>query len=156
MVITGPKTSLKINLPSDTKISIVDGKLKIEQVQSSLQGLVRTQVMNAITGVTTGWRKNLELTGTGYRANTNGKQLNLALGFSHPVVIEAPEGVTFEVVESKISVLGADRELVGLVASRIRTKRPADPYKLKGLKYEGEKIIKKAGKAAKTGAAGGK
>jgi large subunit ribosomal protein L6 len=93
----------------------------------------------------------LELAGTGFRSSTDGGELQLALGFSHPVIVKAPEGIKFEVKENKITVLGANKTLVGEVAAKIRRLKPADPYKLKGFKYENEVIIKKAGKAAKAG-----
>lgn len=159
VTVSGGRGQLVVNVPQGVKVEnkanlivvTVDSPLK-----SNLHGLVRTLIYNATVGVSTGWRKNLELSGTGYRASTNGTELNLALGFSHPVVVKSPKGIAFEVVENKISVIGIDRGLVGEVAAKIRHLRPADPYKLKGLKYEGEKLIKKAGKAAKAGASGGK
>lgn len=156
VVVKGAKEELRVNLPAEVEIKQEGNVLSVTSKHSNLQGLVRTLVANAVTGVTTGWTKTLELSGTGYRANTNGQELNLALGFSHPVVIKSPQGIKFEVVENKIHVKGADRGLVGEIAAKIRKLRPADPYKLKGFKYEGEKIIKKAGKAAKAGATAGK
>jgi large subunit ribosomal protein L6 len=104
-----------------------------------------------VIGVTEGWTKILELSGTGFRATTTGEELVLALGFSHPVKIPAPSGIRFEVKENKIKVAGSDKSLVGQVTAEIRSWKPADPYKAKGLKYENEIIIKKAGKAAKVG-----
>lgn len=158
--VVGPRGKLEITIPLGVTV-VVDGqnlKIECDEGLGNLQGLTRTLIFNAVSGTTTDWKKTLELTGTGYRASTNGTELNLALGFSHPVVVRVPadSGMTFEVNEGKITVCGRDRELVGRIAAKIRGLRPADPYKLKGLKYEGEKIIKKAGKAAKAGASGGK
>jgi large subunit ribosomal protein L6 len=107
---------------------------------------------NMVYGVSTGWNKVLELTGTGYRATVEGSNLNLALGFSHPVIVQSPKGITFEVKDGNITIRGADKMAVGEIAAKIRGLRPADPYKGKGFKYQGEVIIHKAGKAAKTGA----
>lgn len=149
VTVSGPKGKLEMNLPVEVNIS--DKMVKVSG-ESNLAGMSRTMIANMVRGVTDGWTKSLELSGTGYRAATTGKQLNLALGFSHPVIMDAPEGISFEVKENKITVLGANRGLVGLVAAKIRKMRPADPYKAKGFKYEGEVIVKKAGKAAKAGA----
>jgi large subunit ribosomal protein L6 len=156
--VSGKKGKLVVAIPTGVTVEIGDKQVKVaaDEGKNNLQGLIRTLVNNAVVGVTNGWRKNLELSGTGYRANTNGSDLNMALGFSHPIVIKSVPGISFEVAEGKISVLGIDKAMVGEVAAKIRALRPADPYKLKGLKYEGEKIIKKAGKAAKAGATAGK
>lgn len=154
----GPKGELKLQLPTGVTVKSQDNTLRVSIPDAKLghlQGLTRTLIANLITGVTTGWHKTLELSGTGYRAASSGDELNLALGFSHPVVIKAPLGISFETKENKIIVSGADKVLVGEVAARIRRLRPADPYKAKGFKYEGEIIRRKAGKAAKTGAAAG-
>ena len=102
-----------------------------------------------VIGVTAGWTKTLELSGTGFRSSVAGTNLNLALGFSHPVVIKAPDGITFEINENKIIVKGIDKTLVGEMAAQIRKLKPADPYKAKGFKYEGETVRRKPGKAAK-------
>ena len=155
IVVTGPRGSLNKTLPVNVKVDVADQSIKIlaEETTGSLAGLSRTLIDNMISGVTRGWSKTLELSGTGYRASTTGKQLTLALGFSHPVVIDAPSDVSFEVKENKIVVFGLDRGVVGEVAAKIRAFRPADPYKAKGLKYEGEVIVRKAGKAAKAAGA---
>ena len=150
VAVTGPKGKLEMIIPAEVRID--NGEVKVSSPQGSLAGMSRTMVANMVKGVTDGWSKTLELSGTGYRAQTTGEKLDMALGFSHPVTVIAPAGVTFEVKEDKITVLGADRGAVGEMAAKIRHLRPADPYKLKGFKYEGEKIIKKAGKAAKAGA----
>ena len=150
--VSGPKGQLDFVLPTGVKVVVDNNQVKVEAEASNLQGLTRAIVANMVTGVNTGWTKVLELNGTGYRASTNGTDLNLALGFSHPVVMKAPQGISFKVEENKITVAGADRAMVGEVAAKVRALRPADPYKIKGFKYEGEVIIKKAGKAAKAGA----
>ena len=102
-----------------------------------------------VTGVSKGFDKKLELSGVGYRARVDGRDLVLNLGFSHPVKISAPENVSFQVEENVITVMGIDKQVVGDIASQIRKVRPPDPYKAKGIKYQGEKIRRKAGKAAK-------
>jgi large subunit ribosomal protein L6 len=150
--VTGPKGSLQFVMPAGVKIQTEDGKATVHTEMSNFQGLVRSMVANMVTGVTTGWSKSLELSGTGFRASTTGTELNMALGFSHPVIVKAPTGITFAVVENKITVNGSDKTMVGEIAAKIRSLRPADPYKAKGLKYEGEVIVRKAGKAAKAGA----
>lgn len=153
VTVVGPKSQLQLRLPAGVQIKIVDQEILVESAASNLHGLIRSLVANMVTGVTTGWTKTLELSGTGYRANVAGQDLNLALGFSHPVVVKAPAGITFSVNENKIVVAGADKVLVGELAAKIRKLRPADPYKAKGLKYEGEVIRRKAGKAAKAAGA---
>ena len=114
------------------------------------QGLVRTLIHNMVVGVSDGFEKKLELTGVGYRAALKGKDLEMQLGFSHPVLVEAPENITFEVPgQTEIIVSGPSKEQVGQVAAEIREKRPPEPYKGKGIHYEGEHIRRKLGKAAK-------
>ncbi|OGD09272.1 50S ribosomal protein L6 [Candidatus Amesbacteria bacterium RIFOXYB1_FULL_44_23] len=155
VVVKGPKGALKISLHNEAKVEINGGemKIKVDDVNfGNIHGLTRTLISNMVVGVTDGWSKVLELSGTGYRATTNGSELQLALGFSHPVVIKPLTGISFEVKENKITVKGADKVLVGEVAARIRGLKPADPYKAKGFKYENEVIKRKAGKAAKVGA----
>lgn len=153
--VKGPKGDLKFKLCESINIVMDDRTVKVQSTDSelsNLHGLTRSLIANMVKGVTTGWSKSLELSGTGFRATTNGNELQLSLGFSHPVNIAAPKGISFEVKENKITILGADKMIVGETAAKIRALRPADPYKLKGFKYEGEIIIKKAGKAAKAGA----
>ena len=152
VTVKGLKGELSWTTPKVVEVKIEDGRVIVSSSQSNLHGLSRSLIANMVVGVSTGWSKTLELSGTGYRASTNGAELNLSLGFSHPVVVKAIAGISFEVVENKIKVLGIDKVKVGEVASKIRSWRPADPYKAKGLKYEGEVIRRKAGKAAKTGA----
>ena len=148
VTIKGPKGELRFNSPVVVQ---VDGKLVKVGGGDQMAGMARTMIANSVRGVAEEWTKTLELSGTGFRAATTGKQLNLALGYSHPVVVEAGEGVVFEVKENKITVRGADKTRGGEMAAKIRSLRPADGYKHKGFKYEGEKLIKKAGKAAKAG-----
>jgi len=115
----------------------------------ALHGLTRTLVANMVTGVTTGFTKNLEIQGVGYRAALKGQDLELALGYSHPVEIKAPEGITFEVPQpTRITVKGASKQVVGEIAAQIRKQRKPEPYKGKGIRYEGEYVAKKVGKRA--------
>jgi large subunit ribosomal protein L6 len=115
----------------------------------ALHGLTRTLVANMVTGVTTGFQKNLEIQGVGYRAALKGRDLELALGYSHPVEIKAPEGITFEVPQpTRITVKGASKQQVGELAAQIRKQRKPEPYKGKGIRYEGEYVAKKVGKRA--------
>jgi large subunit ribosomal protein L6 len=151
---SGQKGNLSMHLNNQVRLEENDGKIRViteGENGDSLMGLTRTLVANMVTGVTEGWSKILELSGTGFRATTTGEELVLSLGFSHPVKIPAPKGIRFEVKENKIKVLGLDKSLVGQVTAEIRDWKPADPYKAKGLKYENEIIVKKAGKAAKVG-----
>ena len=113
-----------------------------------LQGTYRAHLANMIHGVTEGWGKNLEIVGAGYRAAVEGKKLVLSIGYSHPVIIEIPEGMEALVEKSTIKLLGSDKEMVGHIAALIRSKREPEPYKGAGIKYEGEQIRRKAGKQA--------
>ena len=123
-----------------------------EKQNRSLHGLTRTLINNMIIGVTQGFSKTLEINGVGYRAAKQGQNINFTLGFSHPVVKEPPAGITFEVpAPNKIVVSGADKEVVGAVAADIRTLRPPEPYKGKGIRYEGEHVRRKIGKAGAKG-----
>ena len=153
VTISGQKGNLKVEVPEKVQVQIEDGKVMVKSTESNLQGLVKSHIANAVKGVTDGWSKSLELSGTGYRAAVAGNNLQMALGFSHPVVIEAPAGIAFAVKDNMITVTGADKQMVGELAAIIRAKRPADPYKAKGLKYDKEVIVRKAGKAAKAGGA---
>ena len=154
-MVTGPKGELEIGIPGGVKVEVDGDKITVVTPESNVQGMARTTFANAVVGVTTGWSKSLELNGTGYRATVDGSRLQMALGYSHQVVVAAPVGIAFEVKENKITVTGTDKGVVGQVAADVRKWRPADPYKIKGLKYENEVIIKKAGKAAKAGATTG-
>ncbi len=153
--IKGPKGVLSWALNEKAEVVINEQELRVKMTEENadnIHGMTRSIIANMVKGVTDGWSKVLELNGTGYRASTGGPDLALALGFSHPVNIKAPEGISFEVKENKITVKGTDKRLVGETAAKIRALKPADPYKLKGFKYEDEIIIKKAGKAVKAAA----
>ncbi|MEY4322555.1 MAG: ribosomal protein [Actinomycetota bacterium] len=156
VTVKGPKGQLNHVLPAAINIAkSEDGTLAVtriddERLSKSLHGLSRTLVANMISGVTEGYEKKMELSGTGYRVALKGTALEFALGFSHPVVIEAPAGITFTVESpTKFAVQGIDKQLVGETAAKIRKLRKTDPYKAKGVKYEGEVIRRKAGKAGK-------
>lgn len=156
--VTGPKGVLSFAIPEVIVVKISDGKITVEKknndASNALFGLVRAQLANLVKGVSEGFEKKLELVGVGYRAQTSGTNLTISVGFSHPVIIQAPEGIQFKVVENTIIVFGINKDLVGNTAARIRAIRPPEPYKGKGIKYAGERIRRKAGKAAK--AVGGK
>ncbi|MEO7804699.1 MAG: 50S ribosomal protein L6 [Actinomycetota bacterium] len=153
--VKGPKGTLERTLPVEIAVERQGDELLVTRPTDSgphrsLHGLTRTLVNNMILGVTTGFEKNLEIHGVGYRAAAKGTGLELQLGYSHPVEYLAPDGISFEVpVPTRITVRGADKEKVGQVAAEIRAKRKPDPYKQKGVRYEGEYIRKKAGKTAK-------
>jgi len=153
--VVGPKGSIRNILHEKALVKTTAGEAVVEMTEGNLlniHGTTRALLSNMVRGVTEGWAKTVELSGTGYRAGTTGAELQLALGFSHPVVIKAPQGINFEVKENRITVLGIDKITVGEVAAKIRDLKPADPYKAKGFKYEGEIIIRKVGKAAKAAA----
>ena len=157
----GPKGELKRTFHDLVKVERSDGTLTVGRVDDSqqaraLHGLSRSLLSNMVTGVTAGYVKDLEISGTGYRAQVAGKKLNLSLGFSHPVEIDPPKGITFTAeTPQKLKVSGIDKQLVGEVAANIRGLRVPDPYKAKGIKYAGEYIRRKAGKAGKVGAKAG-
>jgi large subunit ribosomal protein L6 len=154
--VKGPQGTLERVLPGEITIRQEDSILTVERPNDerhnrALHGLTRSLVNNMVLGVTNGFSKDLEIVGVGYRAVARGPgQLELALGFSHPVVVNAPDGITFEVpVPTRISVKGIDKEKVGQVAANIRKMRKPEPYKGKGVRYAGEHVQRKAGKAAK-------
>ncbi len=156
VTVKGPKGRLSRELTAPITIAKAeDGTLEVsrpndERLSRSLHGLSRTLVHNMIIGVTEGYQKKLELSGTGYRVVLKGADLEFALGFSHPVTVVPPAGIAFAVESpTKFSVAGIDKQLVGEVAAKIRKLRKTDPYKAKGVKYEGEVIRRKAGKAGK-------
>lgn len=154
VVIKGAKSSLKIGMQPQISAKVDGNKVVLSRKDDSkesraLHGLYRALVQNAVTGVTKGFNKGLELQGVGYRANVAGKKLELSLGFSHPVIFDIPEGIEIKVdKQTAISVTGASRELVGQVAAKIRSFRPPEPYLGKGVRYAGEQIRRKAGKSA--------
>jgi large subunit ribosomal protein L6 len=156
ITVRGPRGTLERALPPDMTIRQDDGVLLVERPDDArqhraLHGLTRSLVNNMVVGVTAGFTRDLEIVGVGYRAAAQGpNRLELALGFSHPVVVEAPEGITFEVpAPTRISVKGNDKQAVGQVAADIRSIRKPEPYKGKGVRYAGEVVRRKAGKAAK-------
>lgn len=151
----GPKGTESITFREEVKVSVADNHIIVEpnsddRKTNALHGLYRTLIANAIHGVSQGFEKKLEIVGVGYRANMEVSNLNMALGYSHPVLIVPPAGVTLSVeANTKISVKGSNKQTVGDVAAFIRSKRPPEVYKGKGVKYEGEHIRRKAGKAGK-------
>ena len=153
--VKGPKGELSHTVAEPITVSQDGGELVVnrpndERKAKELHGLSRTLVANMIVGVTEGYRKTLEINGTGYRVTAKGKDLEFALGFSHPVNVAAPTGITFSVERpTQFTVAGIDKQLVGEVAANIRKIRPPEPYKGKGVKYQGEVIRRKAGKAGK-------
>lgn len=154
VMVKGPKGELKEKIPTGVAVSLKDVELNVTRKEHdgparAIHGFIRAKLANNIVGVTKGWSKTLELTGVGYRASLTGPNLVLTIGFSHPVTIEPPEGITFSVVEGKIVIAGIDKHLVGQIAANIRSVREPEPYKGKGISYAGERIRKKAGKAAK-------
>ena len=158
VAVKGPKGELRRSFHPLVSIERTDGTLTVKRANESqqakaLHGLSRSLLANMVTGVSTGYAKDLEISGTGYRATLAGKKLQLALGFSHPIEIDPPAGVSF-VLETpqKVKVSGTDKQMVGEMAARIRALRVPDPYKAKGIKYAEERIKKKAGKAGKVGA----
>ena len=155
ITVKGPKGELSREIPGAITVSQEENVLTVERPNDenknkALHGLTRSLVNNMVIGVTEGFRKDLEIVGVGYRATAKGSGLELALGFSHPVTVDAPEGITFEVPSAtQIGVIGIDKELVGQVAANIRKIRKPEPYKGKGVRYKDERVLRKAGKAGK-------
>jgi large subunit ribosomal protein L6 len=154
----GPKGELKQSFTSQMRIEAKDGQITITPPDApgydALHGLTRALINNMVLGVTEGYKRNLELEGVGYRAELQSKNLVLAVGLSHQIVVEPPQGITFVVDKSQrlFSIEGTDKQLVGEMAAKIRAMRPPEPYKGKGIRYAGERIRRKAGKAGKVGA----
>lgn len=155
VTVKGPKGELSRRFPDRISISVEDGVAKVVRADEShevkaLHGLSRALLNNMVTGVSDGFRRELEIQGVGYRAQMRGSAIELQVGFSHSVTVDAPDGVTFEVPEpTRINVSGIDKELVGQTAADIRKVRPPEPYKGKGIRYVGEHVRRKAGKAGK-------
>jgi len=155
VTVTGPKGELSFDIPGAIEFSIADGVAEVTRAGDqpkvrSLHGLTRSLIANIVEGVTAGFKKELQIQGVGYRAALKGKNIEVQVGFSHPVIVEAPDGITFEVPEqTRINVLGIDKQLVGQVAADIRKFRKPEPYKGKGVMYTGEVIRRKAGKTGK-------
>lgn len=155
ITVNGPKGTLSRTLHKDMIINVQDNEVNVERpsdnkLHRSLHGTTRTLIANMVNGVTEGYAKTLELVGVGYRANKTGSKLVLNVGYSHPVEFEPETGIEFEVpATNRIIVRGIDKEMVGETAANVRAVRPPEPYKGKGIKYEGERIIRKEGKAGK-------
>lgn len=156
--VSGPKGNLLLSLPYGITVKQDGSSLTVEKKGNSKQmlahqGTTRSHLVNMVEGVAKGWQKQLELIGSGYRAEVRGRDLILTVGYSHPITISAPEGITFSVEKTVVTVSGADRAVVGQIAAQIRATREPDPYRGKGVKYVDEVIRRKAGKqAAKTAA----
>ena len=152
--VKGPKGELAQDLRRDMNVAVDDGTLTVSRPTDrgdhrALHGLTRSLIANMVEGVTDGFERRLEIQGVGYRANLRGKNLEMSLGYSHPVSIEAPDGIEFEVPQpTEIIVRGIDKQLVGETAARIRKSRPPEPYKGKGVRYQGEHVARKVGKRA--------
>ncbi|HEX5142076.1 MAG TPA: 50S ribosomal protein L6 [Dehalococcoidia bacterium] len=152
--VTGPKGTLKREVVPEVRLHLEDGRLIVtrpndEARERAMHGLTRALLANMVTGVNDGFRRTLELVGVGYRAQMQGSKLVLALGFSHPVEIDPPEGIAFTVEGPRIHVDGIDKEAVGQVAANIRKLRPPEPYLGKGIRYQSEVVRRKAGKSGK-------
>ncbi|MBI2590716.1 MAG: 50S ribosomal protein L6 [Candidatus Blackburnbacteria bacterium] len=153
---SGPKGELSYEIPKELAVSQNEGMVQVikktsTQESQKLYGTFARTISNGFLGVSKGWSKTLSLIGTGYRARVEGKSLSLALGYSHPVKFDPPEGISFAVAENKVTVSGIDKHLVGQIAANIRFARPPEPYQGKGVRYENEYVRRKAGKSAKVG-----
>jgi large subunit ribosomal protein L6 len=154
IAVKGPKGELRQVLSAEMKVEQEDGTVTVTRPTDrgehrALHGLTRSLIANMVEGVTEGFEKRLEIQGVGYRAALKGKNLELALGYSHPVAIDAPEGIDFEVPQpTEVIVKGIDKQLVGQVAADIRKRRPPEPYKGKGIRYKDEQVLRKVGKRA--------
>jgi large subunit ribosomal protein L6 len=152
--VKGPKGELHQHIVRDMEVSLEDGVVTVARPTDrgehrALHGLTRSLIANMVTGVTDGYERRLEIQGVGYRAQLKGKALEMSLGYSHPVTLEAPEGIEFEVPQpTEVIVRGIDKQLVGETAARIRKSRPPEPYKGKGIRYADEHVVRKVGKRA--------
>jgi large subunit ribosomal protein L6 len=152
--VKGPKGELSQDLARDMKVSVDNGTVTVERPTDrgehrALHGLTRSLIANIVTGVTDGFERRLQIQGVGYRAQLKGKALEMSLGYSHPVTVQAPEGIEFEVPQpTEVVVRGIDKQLVGEIAARIRKSRPPEPYKGKGVRYADEHVTRKVGKRA--------
>jgi large subunit ribosomal protein L6 len=160
IIVKGVKGELRLAVPEGLNVEIKDSEIHVicksqEKPQRAIHGYMRATLSNAVVGVSRGWTKTLELSGVGYRAAVTGVDLVLTIGFSHPVTIVPPPGIAFAVNEGKIIISGIDKQAVGQTAASIREIKKPEPYKGKGIKYEGEHIRKKAGKAKAVGGAPG-
>ena len=156
VVVKGPKGELSRDLPPEINLTQEDGRIIVSRnsdhrIHRAKHGLTRALLHNMVMGVSAGFKRNLYIEGVGYRANVQGRNLELSVGYSHPVIFEPPAGISFEVDKSgrDLAVLGVDKEMVGEIAARIRRTRPPEPYKGKGIRYASERIRRKAGKAGK-------
>ena len=154
LFVTGPKGTLNLLIPENIGLDLAEDAIKVrrneeDQKSKALSGTIRTLVQNLVTGVHSGFEYKLEIVGVGYRAQVQGKKLNLSLGFSHPVEFTIPEGVAIETPsQTEIVIKGVDKQVLGQVAADIRSYRPPEPYKGKGVRYAGEQIVKKEAKKA--------
>lgn len=153
VTVKGPKGSLTRKLNAAVTVTMVDGHVECsaanDRIAKAVWGLTRVLINNMVTGVTTGYKRVLDIQGVGYKADVKGKELNVAVGLSHPVIFTAPEGITYKTeTATRIVIEGIDKELVGRLASQMRKVRPPEPYKAKGIHYLGEHIRRKVGKAA--------
>lgn len=163
ILIKGVKGELEVDLPVGISVAMEEDKILVRRKgddgkMRAIHGLIRALIQNHVSGVSKGWQKTLEMVGVGYRAQMSGTDLTLTVGFSHPVVVKPPVGIQFAVTDGKILVSGFDRQAVGQAAADIRNVKKPEPYKGKGIRYSGEVVRRKAGKAAKAvgGAAAGK